>query len=66
MDSYIAEVGPGLSPSKGRKNCQLNIQLHYPGGFQFSFFSSDYRGFLRLDENVRGTQKVPLAHSLIR
>ena len=66
MDSYIAEVGPGQSPSEGRKNCRLNIQLHYPGGFEFSIFSSAYRGYLELDGGVRGTQKVPPAHSLIR
>jgi hypothetical protein len=56
FDSYYAEMGSGISPSAARRNCQLNIALHYPAGFQYSIFSADYRGYADLDAGVNGTQ----------
>src|SRR5947208_7771357 len=35
FDTYIASLGPGVPITESRKNCQLNINLHYPGGFQY-------------------------------
>jgi hypothetical protein len=58
LDAYIASAGPGYTITDSRKNCQLNIQLHYPGGFQYSIFSSDYRGFVDLESGVTGIQKA--------
>lgn len=57
FDSYVASMGKGISITESRKNCQLNIDLLYPAGFQYSVFSADYRGYVDLDKGVNGTQK---------
>jgi hypothetical protein len=38
-----------------RKNCQINLDLHYPPGYQFSILSTTFRGFVGLDDNVVAT-----------
>jgi hypothetical protein len=53
---YVAQIGPGTLPSDHRKNCQVNLDVHYPQGWQFSLFSVDYRGFEALDPHVTGHQ----------
>ncbi|KAF3931039.1 hypothetical protein ABW20_dc0103947 [Dactylellina cionopaga] len=30
FDNYVAALGPGVSITESRKNCQLNIDIHYP------------------------------------
>jgi hypothetical protein len=57
FDSFIASVGPGVAVTENRKNCQMTLNIHYPGGFQFSIFEADYRGYAQLDANVAGLQK---------
>ncbi|KAM5443274.1 hypothetical protein MferCBS31731_001595 [Microsporum ferrugineum] len=57
FDQYVAQIGPGVNTKENRKNCHLNINLRYPGGFQFSVFSADYRGYANLDKGVTGVQK---------
>ncbi|PGH19826.1 hypothetical protein AJ80_03743 [Polytolypa hystricis UAMH7299] len=57
FDQYVAAFGPDYPVAEARKNCQLNINLRYPGGFQYSVFSADYRGYAYLEEGVSGTQK---------
>lgn len=57
FDQYVASQGKGISVTESRKNCQLNIALLYPSGFQYSVFSADYRGYAALDKGVNGTQK---------
>ena len=57
FDSYVASLGKGISITESRKNCQLNIDLLYPAGFQYSIFSADYRGYVAIDKGVTGTQK---------
>jgi hypothetical protein len=57
FDEYVASIGPGVDITNNRKNCQLNINLRYPSGFQYSIFSADYRGYAYLEEGVTGTQK---------
>jgi hypothetical protein len=57
FDSYVASMGKGIAITEARKNCQLNINLQYPGGFQYSIFSADYRGYAQLDKGVNGTQQ---------
>jgi len=58
FDSYIVDVGPGISISKNRANCQINVDLHYPAGFQWSIYTQDYRGYASLDKGVTGLQKA--------
>jgi len=57
FDSYIASIGPGISVTEQRKNCQLNVDLQYPGGFQYSILSADYRGYASIQKGVTGTLK---------
>lgn len=57
FDSYVASIGPGIAVTENRKNCQLNIDLLYPTGFQYSVFSADYRGYAALDKGITGTIK---------
>jgi hypothetical protein len=57
FDKYSAELGASVNPSKNRLNCQINFDLIYPGGFQFSIFSADYRGYAKLDKGVTGQVK---------
>ncbi|TPX66178.1 hypothetical protein SpCBS45565_g04638 [Spizellomyces sp. 'palustris'] len=36
FDKFIASAGPGIARTENRKNCQLTIELHIPGGWQYS------------------------------
>ena len=58
FDSYIATLGPTVAIAQNRKNCQLNIDLQYPSGFQYSVFNAIYRGYVQLDKLVTGVQKT--------
>ncbi|CAN9178358.1 hypothetical protein GT037_007292 [Alternaria burnsii] len=57
FDSYIASIGPGIPVTEQRKNCQLNVDIQYPGGFQYSILSADYRGYSAIQKGVSGTLK---------
>jgi len=57
FDEYIASIGPGIAVTEQRKNCQLNVNLQYPGGFQYSVLSADYRGYASIQKGVTGTLK---------
>lgn len=54
-DNFVAESGEKVSPRERRKNCQLNVKLHYPQGWQFSVFKADYRGYAYLPHGFSGT-----------
>lgn len=55
FDRYIVESGPDIPASNRRKFCQLQMKIRYPGGFQYSIFGADYRGYASLQPNVTGT-----------
>lgn len=57
FDQYIAEVGPGVPFNQKRKNCQLNVDLDFPGGWSYSIVTVDYRGYVALEQGVKGTQQ---------
>lgn len=57
FDSYISSIGPGIAVTEQRKNCQLNVDIEYPGGFQYSVLSADYRGYAAIQKGVTGTLK---------
>lgn len=57
-DSFVVQSGKGLSAANYRKNCQLNVKLKYPQGWQFSVFKADYRGYANLPKGVTGTCKA--------
>jgi hypothetical protein len=57
FDSFIAEAGPGVPFIAKRKNCQINIDLAFPGGWSFTLAHVDYRGYAALEKKVVGLQK---------
>lgn len=57
FDTYIASLGPGIALTDSRKNCQLNVDIRYPGGFQYSVLSADYRGYAAIQKGIKGTLK---------
>jgi hypothetical protein len=58
FDNFVASIGPGVAPSEWRKNCQLNILLHYPQGFQYSILDTIYRGYVAIDVGVTAKQEA--------
>jgi len=56
--SFVAESGKGKGSSDSRKNCQLNVKLKYPSGWQFSVFKADYRGYAQIPSGDTGTCKA--------
>jgi hypothetical protein len=57
FDAYIASFGPDVKATENRKNCQINVDIQYPGGFQYSILSADYRGYAAIQKGVTGTLK---------
>ena len=57
LDAYVVQSGPGISPIENRKACNLNVDLVYPQGWQYSIFTATYRGYAALDKDTIGTQK---------
>ncbi|KAK3897752.1 hypothetical protein C8A05DRAFT_19540 [Staphylotrichum tortipilum] len=56
--NFVAQAGNNISPSNYRKNCQLNVKLKYPSGWQFSVFKADYRGYAQIPSGDTGTCKA--------
>lgn len=57
FDSFIASDGPGIPITENRKNCMLDLQIHFPEGWSLTIFGTRYEGYLKLDDNVTANQK---------
>ena len=55
---YLAEAGPGIPTTAGRKNCQLNVLVHVPQGFTFAITKVDYRGYGLLQRGASASQRA--------
>lgn len=55
FDAYTVQSGPNIPATERRKFCQMQLKLQYPGGFQYSIFGADYRGYASLEAGVTGT-----------
>ncbi|WP_158887371.1 DUF4360 domain-containing protein [Amycolatopsis anabasis] len=55
---YLAQAGAGASPTDFRKNCQLNLQVHYPQGFTYAIAKADYRGFAHLEKGASALERA--------
>ncbi|EGS22611.1 uncharacterized protein CTHT_0010820 [Thermochaetoides thermophila DSM 1495] len=55
FDKFQTYIGPGTTIADRTKNCQLHLNLKYPGGFQFAVVESTYHGYALLEEGVTGT-----------
>ena len=53
FSDFVAEVGPGIPLSAGRKNCALTATLEIPNGYQFSIATFNYRGFMDLAPKIK-------------
>ncbi|MER7581894.1 DUF4360 domain-containing protein [Kitasatospora sp. NPDC097691] len=56
--NYMAKVGPGSAPTDYRKNCQLNLVVHVPGGYTYAVVSAGYQGFASLAQGASGTLRA--------
>lgn len=56
--SFVAQAGKDIPASNYRKNCQLNVKIKYPQGYQFSVFKADYRGYAQIPKGDTGTCKA--------
>ncbi|KAK0708653.1 hypothetical protein B0H67DRAFT_557082 [Lasiosphaeris hirsuta] len=56
--SFVAQAGKNIAASNYRKNCQLNVKLRYPSGWQFSVFKADYRGYAQIPSGDTGVCKA--------
>ncbi|KAE9981396.1 hypothetical protein BLS_007472 [Venturia inaequalis] len=53
FNKYEANIGPKVQlRSDARKNCQLNLKLNYPSGFQYSVVGFITRGYADIDADV--------------
>ncbi|KAE9372135.1 hypothetical protein N431DRAFT_558038 [Stipitochalara longipes BDJ] len=55
FDKFQAYIGPTASQSDKSKNCQLHLNLKYPGGLHFTVLQSTYHGWARLDAGVNAS-----------
>ncbi len=58
FSEFVAEAGPGIPLSAGRRNCILTLVLDVPGGWQYSVGEFYYRGFLDLDQGIKAEQSA--------
>jgi hypothetical protein len=58
FDDFVASIGPGIAITESRLNCQINLDLEYPTGFQYSILNTDFRGYAGLDKGVTGVQQA--------
>jgi hypothetical protein len=56
--TYLAQAGPGVAITEGRKNCQLNVLVHVPQGFTFAIAKVDYRGYGFLQQGAVASQRA--------
>ncbi|MFD7908507.1 DUF4360 domain-containing protein [Kitasatospora sp. NPDC059722] len=56
--NYMAQVGPGSAPTDFRKDCQLNLLVHVPGGSTYAIVSAGYSGFASLAPGASGTVRA--------
>jgi len=52
FSEFVAEAGPGVSLSAGRKNCVATLVLNVPAGWQYSIADFNYRGFIGIEKGV--------------
>jgi hypothetical protein len=54
-EGFQAQAGEGIPLREQRKNCQLNLDLAYPAGWQYTVESTSYQGTVQVAE---GTQAI--------
>jgi hypothetical protein len=54
-DGFVAQAGAGIPLRDARKNCQINLDLDYTNGWQYTVESIDYNGRVNVAD---GTQAL--------
>jgi hypothetical protein len=54
----LSKFKAAASPDMDRNNCQLNIDMRVPAGFQYTVFNATYRGYVDIDQGVSATLSV--------
>ncbi len=54
FSDFVAAIGPGVAPGLSRRNCNVTLNLNVPAGFQYTVGTFNYRGFMALDQGVKG------------
>ncbi|RDL42345.1 Uncharacterized protein BP5553_02324 [Venustampulla echinocandica] len=54
FDAFQSYIGPQAAQADKTKNCQIHLDLKYPGGFQYAVVDATYHGYARLDPGVTG------------
>ncbi|KAF2429852.1 hypothetical protein EJ08DRAFT_261953 [Tothia fuscella] len=49
FSSYVVAQGDGIPITENRKNCAVDLVMHYPQGWTYSISTTDFRGFVSLD-----------------
>jgi hypothetical protein len=57
-DKFTAQAGKNIQPVERRKNCQVNVKIHFPQGWQFSIVKADFRGYADIPKGASGTCKA--------
>lgn len=55
---YTAQVGPGVSATARRKNCQINLLVNVPGGFTYAISQVDLRGYASLAKGASALEQA--------
>lgn len=56
FDQYQAVIGPGTTFADHTKYCNINFQVHYPPGYQYTLYKNDYTGQANLEAGVTAKQ----------
>ncbi|MCB5164690.1 DUF4360 domain-containing protein [Streptomyces bambusae] len=55
---YLARIGPGSPATEFRKNCQLSLRAHVPGGFTYAIVKADYRGYAFIQPGANAVERA--------
>ena len=55
FDEFQTYIGRGRNSADREKNCEIHLNLKYPGGYTFAVVDVTYHGFAQLDNGVSGT-----------
>ena len=57
FDSYEASIGPGIPFPERAKNCNIHLKIHYPQGWQYTLYTTDYTGLADLQKGITAYQE---------
>ncbi|KAK1753578.1 hypothetical protein QBC47DRAFT_386768 [Echria macrotheca] len=55
FDEFQTYIGKRFAASDRDKNCQIRLNLLYPGGYTFAVLEATYHGYAQLDAAVNGS-----------